>query len=90
MSSGHCWNRGDEGSRRRDGISAISSDFWDTKVTARRNDVVERRWLETGGDQPHGLSTFPCRQIGKRQRRFQFLVKKSSKIRAIDAIHSTH
>ncbi len=61
MSSDHGfdWNPRNERSRRRDCASVINSAFCDTTIGTRRAEVVELQWLETGGDQPHGLSAFP-------------------------------
>jgi hypothetical protein len=59
-------------------------------LTPRRDEVVERRSLETGGDQPHGLSAFPLSADWKASETVPILDQTTSKIRAIDAIHSTH
>jgi hypothetical protein len=83
------WNRRDDHSRRRDGASVISSDFRDTMSAARRDEVVERRWLETGIDQPHGLSAFPLSPDRKASETVPILGERTCKIRTIDTIHSS-
>jgi hypothetical protein len=84
------WNRRDDHARRRDDASEISSDFRDTMSAARRDEVVERRWLETGTDQPHGLSAFPLSPDRKASETVPILGQRTSKIRTIDTIHSSY